>query len=177
MSHWVKKGSAEDENGISRVNQLRQGRFTLINSILKWTFTRTQMRSTSSSFRVWRLVILANPDPDWTKDETDYLWSLCSDFDLRWIVIADRYEWEHRERTSEDLKDRYYNGVRKLLVGRVPESLMTASQLEQYNSYKWDKGYISQERINKQPGKSSEKNTSRICTNEHQNKSPRKMHS
>ena len=40
----------------------------------------------------------------------------------------------------EDLKDRYYSGVRKLLSGRVPESLMTASQLEQYNSYKWDKG-------------------------------------
>lgn len=40
----------------------------------------------------------------------------------------------------EDLKDRYYGGVRKLLAGRTPESLMTATQLEQYNSYKWDKG-------------------------------------
>lgn len=40
----------------------------------------------------------------------------------------------------EDLKDRYYSGVRKLLAGRTPESLMTATQLEQYNSYKWDKG-------------------------------------
>ena len=39
----------------------------------------------------------------------------------------------------EDLKDRYFRGVRKILAGRTPESLMTTSQLEQYNSYKWDK--------------------------------------
>ena len=83
-----------------------------------------------------------NTDPEWMKEETDYLWSLCADFDLRWIVIADRYEWEGKERTMEDLKDRYYSGVRKLLAGRIPESLMTATQLEQYNSYKWDKGLI-----------------------------------
>jgi DNA methyltransferase 1-associated protein 1 len=84
-------------------------------------------------------------DPDWTREETDYLWSLCSDFDLRWIVIVDRYEWketegqERTERTMEDLKDRYFSGVQKLLVGRTPESLMTTDQLEQYNSYEWDK--------------------------------------
>lgn len=86
------------------------------------------------------LTFYTNEDDDWTKEETDYLWSLCADFDLRWIVIADRYEWEGKERTMEDLKDRYYSGVRKLLAGRTPESLMTATQLEQYNSYKWDKG-------------------------------------
>jgi DNA methyltransferase 1-associated protein 1 len=87
------------------------------------------------------LIYIANPDPEWSKEETDYLWSLCADFDLRWIIITDRYEWENKERTMEDLKDRYYSGVRKLLVGRTPESLMTTSQLELYNSYKWDKGF------------------------------------
>jgi DNA methyltransferase 1-associated protein 1 len=86
-----------------------------------------------------RIEISNHEDDDWTKEETDYLWSLCADFDLRWIVIADRYEWEGKERTMEDLKDRYYGGVRKLLAGRTPETLMTATQLEQYNSYKWDK--------------------------------------
>ena len=83
--------------------------------------------------------VVNQTDPDWTKEETDYLWSLCADYDLRWIVIADRYEWQDKERTMEDLKDRYYSGVRKLLAGRTPESLMTASQLETYNAYKWDK--------------------------------------
>jgi DNA methyltransferase 1-associated protein 1 len=29
---------------------------------------------------------------DWSKEETDYLMELCRNFDLRWIVVADRYE-------------------------------------------------------------------------------------
>jgi DNA methyltransferase 1-associated protein 1 len=29
---------------------------------------------------------------DWTKEETDYLMALCREFDMRWIVVADRYE-------------------------------------------------------------------------------------
>lgn len=29
---------------------------------------------------------------DWTKEETDYLMNLCREFDLRWIVVADRYD-------------------------------------------------------------------------------------
>ncbi|ERF75162.1 hypothetical protein EPUS_06202 [Endocarpon pusillum Z07020] len=29
---------------------------------------------------------------EWTKEETDYLMDLCRNFDMRWIVVADRYE-------------------------------------------------------------------------------------
>ncbi len=28
----------------------------------------------------------------WGREETDYLFDLCEQFDLRWFVIADRYE-------------------------------------------------------------------------------------
>ena len=61
---------------------------------------------------------------DWTKDETDYLVSLAYDFDLRWVVIADRYDYKPpqtaqegdamaitvpaRHRNMEALKARYY---------------------------------------------------------------------
>ena len=31
-------------------------------------------------------------DPDWSREETDYLLSLCDLYDLRFIVIGDRYE-------------------------------------------------------------------------------------
>ncbi|KAI4090318.1 MAG: hypothetical protein LQ339_008375 [Xanthoria mediterranea] len=30
---------------------------------------------------------------DWSKDETDYLLDLAYDFDLRWVIIADRYDY------------------------------------------------------------------------------------
>ncbi|TFY67633.1 hypothetical protein EVJ58_g1478 [Rhodofomes roseus] len=58
-------------------------------------------------------------DKDWTKDETDYLFTLVRDFDARWYVVYDRYEYEGGpERSMEDLKDRYYSVCRKLIRNR-----------------------------------------------------------
>jgi hypothetical protein len=31
-------------------------------------------------------------DPDWSRQESDYLMDLCDLYDMRWVVIADRYE-------------------------------------------------------------------------------------
>ncbi|KAF8956618.1 swr complex subunit [Entomortierella lignicola] len=47
-------------------------------------------------------------DPDWTLEETTYLWDLCRRFDLRWVVIQDRYEWPPQE--QDRLALTYYNG-------------------------------------------------------------------
>ncbi len=38
----------------------------------------------------WSNLIAA--DPDWTREETDYLLDLCEQFALKFFVIADRYE-------------------------------------------------------------------------------------
>ena len=43
----------------------------------------------------------------WTKEETDQLFDLCERFDLRFVVIADRFP---STRTVEELKERYYHG-------------------------------------------------------------------
>ncbi|XP_048336746.1 SWR1-complex protein 4 [Ziziphus jujuba] len=56
-------------------------------------------------------------DPMWTKDETDQLFDFCERFDLRFIVIADRFP---SSRTVEELKDRYYSVSRAILVARAP---------------------------------------------------------
>ncbi|KAM7276457.1 hypothetical protein ACFE04_018323 [Oxalis oulophora] len=56
-------------------------------------------------------------DPAWTKEETDQLFDLCERFDLRFVVIADRFP---SSRTVEELKDRYYNVSRALLIARAP---------------------------------------------------------
>ncbi|XP_010523905.1 PREDICTED: SWR1-complex protein 4 isoform X2 [Tarenaya hassleriana] len=55
-------------------------------------------------------------DPVWTKEETDQLFDLCERFDLRFIVIADRFPLS---RTVEELKDRYYSVTRALLRVRA----------------------------------------------------------
>ncbi|KAH9730882.1 SWR1-complex protein 4 [Citrus sinensis] len=56
-------------------------------------------------------------DPMWTKEETDQLFELCERFDLRFIVIADRFP---SSRTVEELKDRYYGVSRAILIARAP---------------------------------------------------------
>ncbi|KAF5002313.1 hypothetical protein FDECE_10669 [Fusarium decemcellulare] len=83
---------------------------------------------------------------DWTKEETDYLLELARDFDLRWPLIWDRYEWNPpatngeanadgdeskaivpatRSRSLEDLKARYYEVASKMMAAQKPVQYMT----------------------------------------------------
>ncbi|XP_021812657.1 SWR1-complex protein 4 isoform X5 [Prunus avium] len=55
-------------------------------------------------------------DPMWTREETDQLFDMCQRFDLRFIVIADRFP---SSRTVEELKDRYYSVSRAILIARA----------------------------------------------------------
>ncbi|KAI0774577.1 hypothetical protein C8Q74DRAFT_1200058 [Fomes fomentarius] len=62
-------------------------------------------------------------DPSWTKEETDYLFNLVREYDGRFYVVHDRYEWLNGpERTMEvglqDLKDRYFTVCRALVRHR-----------------------------------------------------------
>lgn len=69
----------------------------------------------------------------WTKEETDYLIEMCTKFDLRFIVIHDR--WDKKKyptpRTVEDLKERYYYIYNQLAKAR---SFMDAPKLKEYDS-------------------------------------------
>ncbi|KAK9139140.1 hypothetical protein Scep_008821 [Stephania cephalantha] len=53
----------------------------------------------------------------WTKEETDHLFELCEQFDLRFIIIADRFP---SSRSVEDLKNRYYSVSRAIVIARAP---------------------------------------------------------
>uniref|UniRef100_A0A0D3GAA7 Myb-like domain-containing protein n=3 Tax=Oryza TaxID=4527 RepID=A0A0D3GAA7_9ORYZ len=55
-------------------------------------------------------------DPAWSREETDKLFELCERFDLRFIVIVDRFP---TDRSMEDLKSRYYSVTRALLIARA----------------------------------------------------------
>ncbi|GKT50972.1 SWR1-complex protein 5 [Colletotrichum spaethianum] len=83
---------------------------------------------------------------DWTKEETDYLLGLVRDFDLRWPIIWDRYDYVPeaingeasadgdeskaiipvpKPRTMEDLKARYYEVAAKMMAVQKPVQYMT----------------------------------------------------
>ncbi|KAG6821560.1 hypothetical protein H0H93_000069 [Arthromyces matolae] len=58
-------------------------------------------------------------DKDWSKEETDYLFSVAREYDVRWFVVYDRYDFPGGvTRTVDDLKDRYYSVCRKLVRNR-----------------------------------------------------------
>lgn len=81
-------------------------------------------------------------DDDWSKEETDYLIDLCQAYDLRFVVIADRWDWpqsSHKtNRTMEDLKARYYAICRRLIRSRISVEDMEARQ-QLLATYAFDK--------------------------------------
>ena len=84
---------------------------------------------------------------DWSKEETDYLVSLAQEYDLRWIVISDRYEYQpsdppkenadsmsltvpSKERSMEDMKARYYSVAAKTMALKQPLQSMSTTEFE-----------------------------------------------
>ncbi|GJJ07086.1 hypothetical protein Clacol_001285 [Clathrus columnatus] len=95
----------------------------------------------------WEKVTEDRPtDEEWTKEETDYLFNLVREYDMRWFVIIDRYEYPggpdralERLSSHKDLKARYYSVCRKLIRNR-PWLGDEAAKSALLNSYQFDKG-------------------------------------
>ena len=89
---------------------------------------------------------------DWTREETDYLMDLVEEYDLRWILIADRYDYQAhiaedeahntkptaivpagmptQERTVEQMKSRYYFVAAVMLALQHPPSEMSEAEFD-----------------------------------------------
>ena len=86
---------------------------------------------------------------DWTKDETDYLVQTVREYDLRWPLIWDRYEYQPKlpagqgegatdpstaivpapkARSMEDLKARYYEVAAKMMAVQKPVQYMNQAE-------------------------------------------------
>lgn len=87
---------------------------------------------------------------DWSREETEYLMDLSQEYDLRWVVIADRYDYRPgapstdgestalvpatgRHRTMEDMKSRYYTVAANMLAVEHPPSEMSGTEFELYD--------------------------------------------
>lgn len=61
-------------------------------------------------------------EPGWSKEETDHLFDLCKSFDLRFIIVHDRFDKaKYQTRSVEELKERYYSLCNRLLKARGGE--------------------------------------------------------
>lgn len=84
---------------------------------------------------------------DWSREETDYLMDIVQDYDLRWIIIADRYDYQpplenaennaaalvpagKRYRTMEQMKARYYYVTASMLALEHPPSEMSGTEFD-----------------------------------------------
>ncbi|KAF8418502.1 hypothetical protein EV426DRAFT_618441 [Tirmania nivea] len=95
----------------------------------------------------------------WTRSETDYLFSLCEEYDLRFPIIHDRYNYlppsnpnqppsQPPPRSLEDLKYRYYSITQSLLSHRTPIHLMTPQEHQHYTLHSFDRAReVSRKRI------------------------------
>lgn len=59
------------------------------------------------------------PQAAWTKPETDALFELCNKYDLRFVVIHDRWPAAMSPRSVDQLKDRYYSVAKALIDYRA----------------------------------------------------------
>lgn len=164
LRHWRRKGDVTnaatlpvtpaDSNAASEMEQDEKAAPTIPDSYwAKYNVKVERPRYTDEQYES-----LLKSD-DWSKEETDYLVNLAVDFDLRWIVIADRYEYQPKEmpkesedsmaltvqakpRTQEDMKARYYDVASKAMVLHNPLSSMSTSEFDahekmtKYNSVK-----------------------------------------
>ncbi|XP_043812509.1 SWR1-complex protein 4 isoform X2 [Manihot esculenta] len=97
LYHWVRV-----VNGVSPTGDYSFAKYNKSVDIVRYTDEEYEKHLT---------------DPMWTKKETDQLFDLCERFDLRFIIIADRFP---SSRTVEELKDRYYSVSRAILLARAP---------------------------------------------------------
>ncbi|CAG8947460.1 unnamed protein product [Penicillium salamii] len=81
----------------------------------------------------------------WSREETDYLVDLVSEYDIRWVIIADRYDYQPKidteseenalvpakqHRTMEQMKARYYYVAATMLSIEHPPSEMSEAEFE-----------------------------------------------
>ncbi|OCH94301.1 hypothetical protein OBBRIDRAFT_747979 [Obba rivulosa] len=117
LSHWAKAGS--DPNA-------------------EYPFAKYNVQTTSYVYSQEEYARLLE-DAEWTKEETDYLFNLVREYDSRFHVVYDRYEYPSGpQRTLEDLKDRYFSVCRKLVRDR-PWAGDEASKNQLLSSLQFDK--------------------------------------
>ncbi|KAF3936850.1 hypothetical protein ABW19_dt0205108 [Dactylella cylindrospora] len=122
LQHWVRQNPGEQDS--SQQLDYQFARFNIKINILEYSDAEYD-------------AVLK--DDDWSRQETDYLFNLIREWDLRWVVIVDRYEFEGKTRTMEDLKARYYSVCRNVMEMRTPVTMMSPDEAALYNAMHYNK--------------------------------------
>ena len=152
LKHWRRKGDTTnigagmpvtpaDSNAASEMETDEKATPTIQDSYwAKWNVKVERPQYTDEQYNTHL------KSDHWTREETDYLVDLAIDFDLRWVLIGDRYDYKPSQlpkteegtaslpppklRSQEDLKARYYDLAAKLMVLQNPLSSMSSSEFD-----------------------------------------------
>ncbi len=61
---------------------------------------------------------LVDLDPEWSREETEYLWNLMEIYYGNFIIVCDRYSNKYPKRSVEDLKERVFQVMKAIDVNR-----------------------------------------------------------
>jgi len=131
LSRWKKYKVFADSNRISRLGLRHWGKKEKAWIFAKFNKKPQTLRYTDEEYRSCNIV-----DSEWSRKETDTLMELCSQYDLRFHVIRDRFlaslpcKAGERGKTIPELKDRYYRIQRALLRHRDPKKGLKGEQFE-----------------------------------------------
>ena len=151
---------------IGQKNHSRAKNIPLPSSTRKCLWWHTPKKNTIVFYSVFLSSNRFNwwADMNWSKEETDYLFQLCQDFDLRFVLIADRYAFGSVPRSPEDIKDRYYKVCRLLLRER---GVVDPMELKKYDYQKGTLLLATMEVLKHcKIKRSSERTISRSCSRE-----------
>ena len=157
LRHWKREGDTSpsisglpvtpaDSNAASEMDVDDRGTSTIENSAAaKWNIKIDRPRYSDEEYEE------GLKDDEWSKEETDYLVDLATEYDLRWVVVGDRYDYKPRppqrndsqdamdtdqpppqpkSRSIEDLKARYYTVAAKAMTLRTPLSSMNPAEFD-----------------------------------------------
>lgn len=106
------------------------------------------------------------PQQLWTREETDTLFQLCQQFDLRFAVIYDRWPDNLPPRSIDELKDRYYSvakavteyrmNVDKAGFMKLPTSLQKHCQMINCSPFDYEYECIRKNQLERQYRRSKE---------------------
>eukprot|EP00894_Picocystis_sp_ML_P004594 jgi/Pico_ML_1/55111/g858.t1 len=120
---WMPFHNAAREDGLqlyhwARTSPTPMGRLGTMNEDGEYAFAKYNKKVKLVQYNDEEYKELLSDDPDWSREETDHLLNMCETYDLRFVVLADRYRWPGKDRSVEDLKERYYTVARRLVVAR-----------------------------------------------------------
>jgi len=121
FEHWGKVGETHDEYPFAKFNK-RVQMVTYSNEEYEEHLLGVQPPPSRTAVDSGSGEGAGSDSNSWTREETDMLLNFCEEFDLRFVVIHDRWPVDEvtgkTKRSIEELKDRYYSLAKKLIEVR-----------------------------------------------------------